>query len=231
MFKIQENMFTITRIIILVQSLILLCYITHHYVLVTGKMFKISTQSNGYIMNKYNFKNTSLPKTEIVIISAYWRSGSSFLGDLLQQNDGTFYTYEPFRVLTKGDLLRKGHLPEAFRILHEIINCNFDELSDYLDKSRKFRRFWLNNVLKNMSCTTYKNCSSESFEKVCGNSHLHLFKFTRLTRKQVFQFVETLDYSENVKIVHLFRDLREIYNSRKNKGDWCMENDCSNISY
>jgi hypothetical protein len=41
--------------------------------------------------NAYN--NSKLPK---VLILSYFRSGSSFLGDLLTVNSDTFYLFEPF---------------------------------------------------------------------------------------------------------------------------------------
>ncbi|RWS20965.1 carbohydrate sulfotransferase 3-like protein, partial [Leptotrombidium deliense] len=59
-------------------------------------------------------------------------------------------------------------------------------------------------------------------------SRLHVFKITRLTLTQVIQFVETLDHKETVKIVHLVRDPRAIFNSRF-KQDQCMDDECGDM--
>ncbi|RWS22640.1 secreted protein-like protein [Leptotrombidium deliense] len=194
--------------------------------------YQVDFQNDVYPLNgSYFDEYESLPKTKLLIIVAYWRSGSTFLGDLLQQNDDTFYSFEPLRgyVVSKGNIDAPENVTQSFNIMRQILDCNFEEISKYRDKSVTQYDYRLNNVLKS-HCTTFTYCSPKLVENVCRKCELHVIKTVRLTLKQAFQFVRTLNYSENVKIVHLVRDPRAIFNSRRNLWlHWCTGN-CANLS-
>ncbi|RWS22658.1 hypothetical protein B4U80_14892 [Leptotrombidium deliense] len=58
--------------------------------------YQVNFQNDVYPFNgPYFDEYESLPNTKLLIIVAYCRSGSTFLGDLLQQNDDIFYSFEP----------------------------------------------------------------------------------------------------------------------------------------
>ena len=66
-------------------------------------------------------------------IISTWRSGSTFLGDLLMTPQATFYHYEPlipygvrrFRSMNSSDT------NEALRQLHHLLSCNYTDMGKY----------------------------------------------------------------------------------------------------
>jgi hypothetical protein len=60
-----------------------------------------------------------------VIIVAYWRSGSSFLGELINQYPGVYYSFEPFHNLSMNAQIRPGGrvAVEATRLLANLASC------------------------------------------------------------------------------------------------------------
>ena len=57
-----------------------------------------------------------------------WRSGSTFLGDLIASQPGTFYHYEPLAHLSIVQV-RSGHLAvEAVDTLRSLMRCNYSSL-------------------------------------------------------------------------------------------------------
>ncbi|RWS20159.1 secreted protein-like protein [Leptotrombidium deliense] len=174
--------------------------------------------------------NIKSPQMMTIIIVAYWRSGSSFLGDLLQQNKNTYYSFEPLRMITvtDGNYIPVVNLSNAFDFLNHVLSCNFKAIAEYEKVVRKLYFFERNKFLQ-LYCKLMKaNDTSEIMEKVCSMSKLHIIKLIRLTLKQVFQFMETLKNKETVKIVHLVRDPRAMFNSRFQL-DWCMNDECGDI--
>lgn len=62
------------------------------------------------------------------MVATTWRSGSTFLGDIMTAHPGTFYHYEP---LLHYDIVqvRDGALAEdAVRTLKDLMHCNYTKL-------------------------------------------------------------------------------------------------------
>ena len=55
-----------------------------------------------------------------VLLVTYFRSGSSFLGDLLQQNWKTFYTFEPLHYMSDGMRIKDERTDEALNVIENI---------------------------------------------------------------------------------------------------------------
>ncbi|RWS20012.1 secreted protein-like protein [Leptotrombidium deliense] len=83
------------------------------------------------------------------------------------------------------------------------------------------RFLMFNKVLEPYCPSSKQKCPVQIMQKLCRSSKIHLIKTTGLTLKQVFKFVETLNNPASVKIVHLVRGPRAIYNSRR-KLNLCM---------
>ena len=71
-------------------------------------------------------------KIDISQISTTWRSGSTFLGDVLLAHPATYYHYEPlihYGIKQVRSGLLDGLLAEdAIRVLKNVLNCNYNEL-------------------------------------------------------------------------------------------------------
>ncbi|RWS28924.1 secreted protein-like protein [Leptotrombidium deliense] len=162
---------------------------------------------------KYEPVNASNVTT--IILVTYYRSGSSFLGDLLQQNDRTFYSFEPFRSFSDGDILSEDQVPNALQILQSITKCDYLKISQYVNSMRKYEM--------KSKCWT-----AQFLQEVCIRSPIRVIKTTRLKMKHAFQLINNSP-NENIKIVYLVRDPRSLYNSRRKFG-WCRRTKCSNIT-
>src|SRR5205807_1430880 len=66
-----------------------------------------------------------------ILLVTYFRSGSSFLGDLLQQNPSTFYSFEPLHYMTTGMRIHEDREEEAFYLLDKLLSCSFPDISFY----------------------------------------------------------------------------------------------------
>ncbi|KAH3828003.1 hypothetical protein DPMN_129951 [Dreissena polymorpha] len=157
------------------------------------------------------------------------RSGSSVTGEILQYSKGTFYVFEPLRVLfnyiiknnhplrfVNGTVLRPGSY-NSTDVLKEALKgwftCNFSTIyqlsfKDYvfLNLSSKARNFvsCLNTDGVHKS-VLFADCL-EKFEKICRESKFVVVKTIRTSMK-VAQ--ELMEFIPNLKVIHLVRDARQ----------------------
>lgn len=82
-------------------------------------------------LNNFTMTSGGQPLRNIIITT--WRSGSTFLGDVLNAVPGTFYHYEP--LLDYGIVQIRGppYGKSAVENLKHLLNCNYKELVNYLD--------------------------------------------------------------------------------------------------
>lgn len=184
--------------------------------------------------NKYDniSKCSCAQRVPRILLITYFRSGSSFLGDLLQQNCRTFYSFEPLHLMTEGVRIPDSRADEAFSLLSRLFDCSFPEISYYvkwaLRPENRFLFKW-NRLLWSRCRFRPVSCFNAAFIKdVCSKAHVRLIKTTRLHMRHVRSFLQTLDRStiSTLKIVYLVRDPRGIYNSRKNLS-WCQNKTCA----
>ncbi|XP_030051216.1 carbohydrate sulfotransferase 4-like [Microcaecilia unicolor] len=174
-------------------------------------------------------------KTHLLILSS-WRSGSSFLGEVFNQNSEVFYLMEPIRHLWMS-LANKG--PELLQrpmrdLLRSIFLCDMSALKPYMGRSKFVSDLfsWIKSralcsapvcgtlpglgVLEETHCSHI--CSKSPFEKIeeACRSHSHVVvKAVRiLDLKALYSLLE--DTSLNLKIIHLVRDPRAVLSSREN---------------
>jgi len=62
------------------------------------------------------------------IIITTWRSGSTFLGDILNSHPGNFYHYEPLLDYDIIQIRGPPHSTTAIQVLRNLLNCNFTQL-------------------------------------------------------------------------------------------------------
>ncbi|RWS25519.1 secreted protein-like protein [Leptotrombidium deliense] len=161
-----------------------------------------------------------------VIMITYFRSGSTFLGDLLQQKQLSFYSFEPLRYLTRSSRITKSSVNESLNVIDKILNCEFESIIPYVVKTKKLG-FFKAKIYKDI-CGT-KKVNVELLTEVCKRCKLNVIKLTRLNFSHAATYLKSTKYS-NVKLLHLVRDPRAIYNSRKSF-QWCRNSDCINVQH
>ncbi|XP_060079159.1 carbohydrate sulfotransferase 6-like [Ylistrum balloti] len=173
------------------------------------------------------------PTHSMVLVVAYMRSGSSFLGDILQQDDSSFYVYEPLKdandriennqsIALYNGTNRYVHTPEekiSFFVesLYNWFTCNFKDLdigtltSSYLlHYSKKTRNY--------MGCLTRHHNKMDGVEyclqylqSTCIPAKLRVIKSIRINMDTVHLLQQRLPF---LKVIHVVRDPRGIMNSR-----------------
>lgn len=120
----------------------------------TRTMIKIETWN-------YNFTHSGVDKLEDLvmesggtpvrsIIVSTWRSGSSFLGDLINAVPGSFYSYEPLTMFGVYKQIKgPPHAASATNVLQRILKCDYKNKTDFVkyftfarNNLKHNRRFW-----------------------------------------------------------------------------------------
>ncbi|XP_072029427.1 carbohydrate sulfotransferase 1-like [Amphiura filiformis] len=163
-------------------------------------------------------KTPSTENSTVVIVLAYFRSGSTFFGQIFNVNPNMFYMFEPLRVFEiLVDTERRGNEFEntTAKLLERILRCEFTEQfsSSYMNTST-----WVH-YTKNLSSILRSGKKLQSpariLRKMClrykGNIAM---KTIRVTLPDVLEFLEKYPHG-NLKIIHLVRDPRGVANSLK----------------
>jgi len=175
-----------------------------------------------------------------ILIATSWRSGSTFLGDLLNHYPGTFYSFEPLHYLdnrqrnTNGTPWYLFEPLDAYNMTRDIYHCDYNKhlMSGYLKHASKNENQFLfkHNFRIWNSCSTILPSSVACFmpelvKKTCNLFPIRLIKTVRLR----VRFVEPLltDPDLALKIIVLVRDPRGVMRSRSHM-NWCDRPTCAN---
>ncbi|CAN8006960.1 unnamed protein product [Ixodes hexagonus] len=153
----------------------------------------------------------------MVLVIAYFRSGSSLVGKLLSQNPRTFYHFEPLYFYALAKATRLVNITEGLNTMGNILRCDFTHALDYLQRGKAFiHPFVANRFLWSYCKGVPELClQPEVISQVCKTSHLQVMKLIRLSLRQVHAWLKANDdIFRNVKMVHLVRDPRGIWSSR-----------------
>lgn len=66
------------------------------------------------------------------LIITTWRSGSTFLGDILNSHPANFYHYEPLLDYEIVQIREEPKAGEAIGVLKNLLNCNYTGLGELL---------------------------------------------------------------------------------------------------
>ncbi len=194
-----------------------------------GTNTNLSKMRNATNLSDFLEKTQSEPIPRKVLIISRGRSGSSFLGDLFNQNKDTFYLFEP---LFWAIIDLEGYATKTFEVLNDLYNCKFTDkiYLDFLLKSKSFRK-------KSKKLETFpaqcpriskssQRCLTNILKSSClGASSLIAKVLThRLPQGGLWGIRKILDANKNLRIVHLLRDPRRVISSMKRAG-WFRGND------
>ena len=196
---------------------------------------------NGEAVKNYMMESGGQPVRAMVTTT--WRSGSTFLGDIMTSHPGTFYHYEP---LLHYDIVqaRTGPLAEdAVRTLSSLMRCNYTSLGRtlsldshpdllpgrYLQYGKQHQWLFSHNERLWAHCLADGPQFRKSYcwDPVFLNSFCPLFPFQSIkTVRLRLNLTQSLVEETNVKVLLLVRDPRGTVESRKHR-DWCPGNqDC-----
>ena len=163
-----------------------------------------------------------------VLIMTTWRSGSTFLGNLLNHYPGTWYSFEPLLALGPRQLSAGQYIDESLKLVSDVLKCK-PETSFYQYASAKQvlflhnLRFW--NTCKNLLGYQAACFMPSLTEQTCPLFPIRLIKLVRMRLETVKKLFEDPELN-TLKLVFLIRDPRGVMNSRASM-DWCSKPECS----
>lgn len=212
------------------------------------KWAKESQPCSLQVSNKGNFQNRpnlhflhkapQVKKRQLVYVLTTWRSGSSFFGELFNQNPGVFFLYEPmwhiWQKLYPGDALslqgaERDMLSALYRCDFSIFHLYNTQVGTNLTTLDVFGASFNKVICSYPLCPFYrKDVVGLVDDKVCNKCpHQSLKALEEQCLKYdtiVIKGVRVLDInvlaplmedpSLNLKVVHLVRDPRAMANSR-----------------
>ncbi|KAK6620745.1 hypothetical protein RUM43_011040 [Polyplax serrata] len=160
------------------------------------------------------------------IILTTWRSGSTFLGDVLNSYPANFYHYEP--LLDFGIVQIRGppNAKKALNTLSNLLNCNYTGLDHYLNYGKEHIWLFNHNVRLWEQCQQHPSIcwSPEFLNPFCRLFPIQSMKIVRLRLRLIEELLK--DERLNIRVLLLVRDPRGTLQSRKHR-DWCPGNqDC-----
>lgn len=160
------------------------------------------------------------------LILTTWRSGSTFLGDILNAMPANFYHYEPLlnydiRQLRPGDGAAAG---DAVRQLRQLLGCNYtgSRMAEYLEFGRTHNyQFNHNGRLWRWCRQRPQLCADAQFlGAFCAAFPLQSMKVVRLRLALAEELLSAEELGGMVRVVLLVRDPRGVLQSRKHR-EWC----------
>ncbi|KAG4066075.1 hypothetical protein HA402_001322 [Bradysia odoriphaga] len=164
------------------------------------------------------------PFRSVIITS--WRSGSTFLGEILNAMPGNYYHYEPLMDFDIIQIRGEPHAKRAVYNLKQFLKCNYTDMNDFLDVAAENEDLLLHNTRLWKYCLLYpQHCLNPDFlASFCKLFPLQSMKVVRLRLALAEELLN--DPHLNVRIVLLIRDPRGTMQSRKHR-IWCLgHSDC-----
>ncbi|KAM7353376.1 carbohydrate sulfotransferase 4 [Cochliomyia hominivorax] len=161
------------------------------------------------------------------IVVTTWRSGSTFLGDILNAMPGNFYHYEPLLDFGIKQIRDPDDEEQAIKNIKNLLYCDYhNDMDDYLNFGKSHTYLFEHNERLWSVCKEYPHyCWRPKFlTPFCKLFPLQSMKTVRLRLSTAENLLE--DKSLNVHIILLVRDPRGTMQSRRHR-TWCGGNpDC-----
>ncbi|XP_023951130.1 carbohydrate sulfotransferase 4 [Bicyclus anynana] len=160
------------------------------------------------------------------LIISTWRSGTTFLGEVLNAMPGNFYHYEPF--LNFGIVQIRGtpEADKALKTIKKMFHCNFDGMEDYFEYGKSHWHQFSHNTRLWDHCKYKKElCIDADFtSRFCKLFPFQSMKVVRVRLRLVKQLLE--DKELNLKVILLIRDPRGVMQSRQHRNFCQPAPDC-----
>ncbi|XP_070552165.1 carbohydrate sulfotransferase 3-like [Ptychodera flava] len=161
---------------------------------------------------------TSTPRKHVLFV-AKARTGSTFIGELFNQNPNVFYLFEPLRVVP--DMVKMDAIPETYsgdmsaELLNSFYHCDF--LTYYV---YHIPRWYLavseSNAMQKI-CKRYKRCTNVSISDLKEECLKYEVMVIKSIRVEDLNYLMPMLQQEcfDFKVVLLARDPRAVASSRK----------------
>lgn len=162
------------------------------------------------------------------LVISSWRSGSTFLGDLVNSIPSNYYHYEPLLMFGTKQIRRPTDATEALSIVTRMFKCNFEGLEEYFEFESK------DLSLFSHSTRLWDYCKDDKTNDLCFNADfisrmckLFPFQSMKLVRLRLRLVDEILNDTDlNVKVILLMRDPRGLMQSRRHRRFCELSSDC-----
>ncbi|XP_063831821.1 carbohydrate sulfotransferase 3-like [Ostrinia nubilalis] len=179
----------------------------------------------------YNFTTSGVQKLEDLLIESggnpirsliisTWRSGTTFLGEVLNTMPGNFYHYEPLLNFNIVQIRGPPYSDKALSTIKGMFYCNFNNMEEYFEYGKVHLHQFNHNTRLWDHCKYKKElCFDANFtSKFCKLFPFQSMKVVRLRLRLVQELLD--DKQLNLKVVLLIRDPRGVMQSRKHR-DFC----------
>ncbi|XP_052807511.1 carbohydrate sulfotransferase 3-like isoform X1 [Mya arenaria] len=183
----------------------------------------------------------------IIVINAYLRTGSTFTASLFETYPGVFYIFEPLHDIERGfraaeaaktdvslqyvDSSRKVTISKRSSVyLEEVcswLSCRLQDLSktslnerflsQYNTKMKPFQTC-MRTAKISLNGLNYGSAITSCLKKPIQDCQSASFVVLKFIRMRIGELASLLPYFPNMKIVHLIRDPRGMFNSRNHVG-------------
>ena len=181
-----------------------------------------------------------------ILLASTFRSGSTFLGELLSRYPGTFYSFEPL-IYTRT--MNTSEVPWSPRLMFsrktkdmfvqqllKVFKCRPDiEYIRYISyiypSIRHNFRLWDTCKTLCPGCSdelVIRKCSFLSFYNLtCPKFPIRLMKTVRFRMEDSEKLLLDPDIGKSLKIIFLVRNPRDVIKSRSLQSKWCNFAECS----
>ncbi|XP_057654181.1 carbohydrate sulfotransferase 4-like [Diorhabda carinulata] len=172
----------------------------------------------GTSLEDYTLSTGGRPIRTVIITT--WRSGSTFLGDILNAVPGNYYHYEPLLEFGITQIRGNPEARQALDTLKSLLHCDYSSLYSYLNFGMSHVYLFTHNTRLWDQCELYPAyCWNATFlSKFCKLFPFQSMKSVRLRLALAEELLQDDDL--NIKVILLVRDPRGTMQSRKHR-DWC----------
>lgn len=119
------------------------------------------------------------------VIITTWRSGSTFLGDILNSLPANYYHYEPLLNFDIVQIRGPPHAAAALRNLKKLLDCDYSDMDDYLEYGKGHVWLFTHNERLWDQCSEHPQyCWNSTFlTRFCKLFPLQSMKVVRLRLK------------------------------------------------
>ena len=153
-----------------------------------------------------------------VLVFTSYRSGSSFIGEMLQRHPDMYYMFEPLKLVALEPVGYSRAQQTGAGYMDQLFHCQFEDLftaseamysnTSYTSASQSWQRRAFCSIFMNKIC---KRLNRKDYETVC--KYRKYIGMKDIVLRNLSKIVPLLD--KGLKIIHLVRDPRGQLNSVK----------------